>query len=104
MTRCKVGDLAVIVGSDFPENLGHFVHVVCLPDPDKYPVPLELGDWECEPLGMLRGWDDKERNLSSVGSEVIAINDADLRPIRNDPGQDESLSWCDVPTTDKAAA
>lgn len=27
-----------------------------------------------------------------------------LRPIRNDPGQDQTLLWCDVPTTDKAAA
>lgn len=87
--NCKVGDLAVIVRSG-KGNEGKIVQ--CLEF---------IGDY---------WWRDKGVSFWSPTWKVdidFAVNDGytdhliadnQLRPIRNDPGQDETLLWADVPS------
>jgi hypothetical protein len=82
--NCKPGDLAVVVSAPFdPHYLGRIVTCVSFffvegmptwrTDPPMY--------WTCD-SGVVRElpWCDK-----------------DLRPIRDQPGEDESLTWAPVP-------
>lgn len=74
--NCKLGDLARMIRSDFPENIDKLVWV-------REKASIFVGeDWMCEALQPMRstfGWVP----AGSIGSAA----DADLRPIR-DPGDD----------------
>jgi len=79
--RCKVGDLAIYVGKGSPKDAGAIVLCVKF-----LGVKLTyLGDsapmWEVEP----------PLKYSNVTKHWIA--DRSLRPIRDNPGQDETLQW-----------
>lgn len=92
--NCKQGDLAVVVTNNFG-NLGKLV--TCLrfatgEDYKKYKVedPMEPA-WVVDSLLM--------------GSHrlVPLVRDSSLRPIRDNPGQDETLSWAPVPKQKETA-
>lgn len=87
--NCKPGDLAVVVRSDFPQNLGKYVTVVCLANQEDYDMPLDSGDWDCQPRSAMWGWDNAEKTQASIGDDVMGINDAELRPIRDQPGNEQ---------------
>jgi hypothetical protein len=85
--NCRKGDLAVMVHSEFPENVGTMYRVLTL---DRW----DSGDWKCEALTSVA----TDEGRLAPGSTVWAL-DADLRPIR-DPGddaRDETLNWLPVP-------
>lgn len=90
--NCKPGDLAVMVRSDFPENIGRLLRVIVADSWDGH-------DWSCEACCRVmtsRGW-------RKAGASVLAL-DSDLRPIR-DPGddaKDETLEWLPVPSKELA--
>lgn len=74
--NCKPGDLAIVVRCDTnPEMMGKIV--TCIRPVEHFHIP---------------GWVIEPEYFGCSG-----ITDPCLRPIRNDPGPDESLSWCDVP-------
>ena len=81
--RCKVGDLAVIVrvGPDTAKFLGRIVKCV-----RKGPnTSLGYASWEIEhELHLFHG---------NTNFYLRHVEDACLRPIRDNPGQDESLIW-----------
>lgn len=79
--NCKPGDLAVIVRSK-KGHLGKLVHVLCIDREDR------LGTWEVKPL-----WNIK---LPS-GKKYFYIPDSQLKPIRPNDGQDETLTWAGKP-------
>jgi hypothetical protein len=85
--NCKPGDLAVIASYEEEVDrctLGLIVRVTKI-DPD----------WG-EPVWEYEG----EKICDSEGTEILAISDRFLRPIR-DPGddaQDETLDWLPSPT------
>lgn len=79
--RCKVGDLAVIVRASYPENVGLFVAVV-------EPVP----DW------TPAGW------FVDGGGPGNCCYDHDLRPIRDQPGEDEMIRIAGLPQNLKETA
>ena len=73
--RCKVGDLALVVRTiSADEWVGRIVKVVA-------PYPYDAG-WFTEPAPM--------------GS--IGFYDAHLRPIRDNDGEDETLTWAGKPS------
>jgi hypothetical protein len=77
--NCKPGDLAIVVKAEADLNwLGRVVEVV---------RPNFADSWITDPL--------------PVGFTCIA--DEALRPIRDQPGADETLSWIPVPTTKEPA-
>ena len=81
--RCKQGDLAVIVGGDLCDQniLGSII---------------KLGKFDPEwakPAWFYEG----KRLFDLMGREIESFADDGLRPIRPSEGQDETLSWKDVP-------
>ena len=86
--NCKQGDLAVIVRSTVnPQTVGMIVQCV------KYkPSPIAGPAWEID------------RSVAphvQIGMFIHAadwIRDANLRPLRDNDGTDETLTWRDVPT------
>lgn len=102
--RCRVGDIAVIVGSGNPQNIGKFVEVL-RPSDDSTP---EIPQWECRATTILHGYDFVGnvcmRECTVMPGSLVDVDDQDLRPIRN-PGedaQDETLQWLPVPTKEIA--
>ena len=85
--NCKDGDLAVVViGCHSGKMVTCMKLRVC-------PVEIRSGVFITAAV-----W-DIDRQLSDwSGSLGANIEDSLLRPIRNDPGADETLSWCDVPS------
>ena len=92
MLKCRPGDLAVIVRG---RNVGALVEVLAkslLFEPDFWLVkalgaPLQ-GSLFGQPVPMTQG----------------NIADARLRPIRAQPGDDETLAWAGLPQHAKGAA
>lgn len=79
--NCKPGDLAYIVGSrNVPEMNGVVVHVV---------RAISRGVWLCAGYEI-------ERNAASWGLPPH-IYDSYLRPIRDNDGEDETLTWAGKP-------
>lgn len=81
-TRCKPGDMAYIVGSDFPENIGRVVEVTS----EGFPCP-EGYAWVVRSSVPLKGWIDGPQS-TGCGFEVWSLDD-ELRPISGVPIQDE---------------
>ena len=83
-TRCKPGDLAVVLYSDIPENVGLFVDVIEADDPNKHGIAL-LHDgqvWICRARGAI--------TYRNIFGEVCILKegpipDEVLKPIRPDP-------------------
>ena len=109
--NCKPGDLAVIVDShkNNPDSAGAICEVVCsvsfgdvtLPNgTPSYYSRTEPG-WviKLHSKVMVKWWDGVMRR-----AEYACCPDSKLRPIRDNPGQDETLTWLDVPSTDKVTA
>jgi hypothetical protein len=88
--NCKPGDLAVVVlCRDDASLIGRIV--TCLRREDFQGVPA----WRIEPA------------LTTVrkGAWLVEgswFEDRCLRPIRDNPGKDETLDWCPVPTKETA--
>lgn len=85
--NCKQGDLAIIVRTSYQtySALGRIVK--CM----KLDVTKELIAWRIEhPIHLPNG------------RIVELCEDIALRPIRPSEGQDETLTWLDVPTKETA--
>ncbi len=95
--NCKPGDIARVVSGG--ANRDKLLRVL---DSDN----CDPGEWRCEALQSMSQyvW-EKIVGQVPAGAIVYAM-DSILRPIR-DPGedaQDETLSWLQVPSTEKEAA
>lgn len=84
--NCKPGDLAVIVRPSNPQNIGKIVRV----------IECKLTSWIDGSTGY--GWSFEGPVMFGItGVKATRINDDILRPIRDQPGQDESLTWAPKP-------
>lgn len=99
--RCKPGDIA-IYNNKGDDNDGKFVRVI---DPTTHPAALKwLGGpgWWTESLGtpfLTRKFEPatgKIDNTKMSRSKTCHFADRDLTPIRDNPGEDESLKWAKV--------
>lgn len=99
--NCKQGDLAFVINDPgFPENDGALVKVERLPLEDEgWFGGVLVGDWVCTAVSTVNAWANEEQTEKepSLQGEEIVFNDRHLRPIRPSEGQDETLSWKDVP-------
>ncbi len=114
--RCKPGDLAFIVGATkWPELNGVIVRVLRravpgeitrLSDGKMFRSPdTRTCDWWIEREGGLlpiQLIDNKRKTKYPVNVKQRPFPDHKLRPIRAQPGQDETLTWKDVPTKEIA--
>lgn len=78
MTNCVAGDLAVVVSGIPAENIGKVITVI-----DTI-FTSDLWCYEGYLLGIL-------------GGRANAVQDSCLRPIRDNPGTDETLTWAGKP-------
>ena len=90
--NCHRGDLAVVVHSALGESVGTVLRCLRL-------------SWSCglrDRSGHFqRGavWETDSYGFG-VGGDIHNLTlDADLRPLRDAPGQDETLTWAGMPTT-----
>lgn len=90
--NCKPGDLAVVVQSESGINLGKVVRVVRrhaseTHDLDGVRFRRAMGPrWVIEPA------------LRTIeGDPLFTYRDSGLRPIRDQPGADETLTWAGRP-------
>lgn len=84
--RCEPGNLAVIVEANYDRNIGKFVTIVGA-------YPHRAASWWVSSNSVLHGCSRDWPPGTKVG-----IYDDLLRPIGNQPGQDETLTWLDVPS------
>lgn len=85
--RCRVGDLAVYVGTS-RAHIGKVVRCVRLADEMEFSFRYRDGKpaWDVEP--------------DLLGNNT-AVYDEALRPIRDQPGEDETITWAGKPVTTK---
>lgn len=90
--NCKVGDIAIRIKDHelCKIPIGHIVEIYAWRGKSyrRYDNRLVEDAW----LVMYKG-----SKFSDTG-HTWAISDSELRPLRPDEGQDETLSWKDVPT------
>ena len=81
--NCKPGDLAIIVdGGSYPEVIGKIIKCESLDEPSMLHGPMWFTDG----------------SIFSRKGKITAIADKCLKPLRDNPGQDETLNWLPVPT------
>lgn len=91
--RCKVGDLCVMIQSDYVENIGKLFKTIKKTGEENY--------WEVESICSARNG----FGMQPPGT-LGEARDSDLRPIR-DPGddaKDQTLEWLPVPSKQKEHA
>lgn len=108
--NCKQGDLAVIVSSIVPNspNIGKIVRVVCPSNGNKTPIGGKYAEVDGKP--WVRRTDEflwfveSESNLHTMTVSGKAITfkygpfaDKNLRPLRDNDGEDETLTWAGKP-------
>lgn len=90
--NCKLGDLAIIIRSESPEYscfIGSAVKLVGTAN---------------APHSGRPGWIFEKCLTKPNGLSVYGAIDQNLRPLRDQPGKDESPLWAPVPTTHKEKA
>ena len=88
--NCKQGDLAVIVRS-YAGNEGKMVECLRLVPEQENPMSEPGPVWLVN-IELKGAW----------GDATPHIHDDQLRPIRDQDGQDETLTWLDVPSKEIA--
>jgi hypothetical protein len=94
--NCEKGDLAIIVESA-AGNEGKIVR--CLE------LDMECGQWI--PGGLSEEcpiWITDTMLPDFGGTMGVRVADYQLRPLRDKPGEDETLQWLDVPSTTRVTA
>lgn len=88
---CVPGDLAMVVRSRFPENIGRLVKVL---------APAAGWDWEVEALQPLVVSYRSHIRPTTIGAgEHAGAFDRSLKPLRDKDGEDETLTWAGKPST-----
>jgi hypothetical protein len=99
--NCKPGDLAVVVRSACG-NEGKIVGCIRLA------TEAEIAQWDHDasegPVWLLNVDLPRSAEGWGVGWYAPLAKDRNLRPIRPNDGKDETLTWKDVPTTEKVSA
>lgn len=103
--NCKEGDIAVVIYSELG-NVGRLVRVICedegnmLQPGSTYWIAGEIFGVEADEVGLF-SWvvESIGAPLGCAGGPLMVrpMFDKYLRPIRDQPGADETLTWCDVP-------
>lgn len=99
--NCRLGDLArIIVNESWLENIRD--KIVCcdrLTDCGKAWFLKEPLLVKSKYTGLLYIMSNRKSTYVNKGDviKILTINDKALRPIRDEPGQDESLLWAPVP-------
>ncbi|WP_217589774.1 hypothetical protein [Burkholderia sp. GbtcB21] len=82
--NCKPGDLAIVIASGFPSNIGRIVEVL-RPCPSCELIDPLVPEWECRMLSPMEGalWFEAD-GIDPIQDE-IDIEDRQLRPVSGLP-------------------
>lgn len=95
--KCKLNDLAIVVRSATGRATGLVVHCVRL---SSYSGLRNLdGSFERGPV-----WETDHFGVAICGNTHNLWLDADLQPLRDQPGEDETLLWAGLPQEREVAA
>lgn len=86
MTRCKAGDLALVLKAKKPERVGTVVRVLSLSPTS---VTARKAVWTIDPLNGA---------VPAPPGKFFTALDKNLMPLRDTDKPDETLSWTPVPT------
>ena len=96
--RCKVGDLCIVVNSHWPVNIGKLCVVTGV-------ARSNWLDWEVELLSPMKGEAEITYDVEwQVAGSKAMTRDKDLRPIRNQEGDDEMIRIAGLPNKVKEPA
>ena len=96
--RCKIGDLCVVVNSIYPENIGKLIVIVKSSE-------LPHRDWIVEYCSDFTArWFNCKSTVYLRKGETTNKSDSDLRPIRDQEGDDEMIRIAGLPIKIKEAA
>jgi hypothetical protein len=91
--NCKIHDKAIVIRG---RNLGSVVFITKA-------LSWPWSSWEVE---LLSGaWAEDQANggwIRCAPGAIVWAPDEILKPLRDKPGQDETLDWCPVPTKETA--
>ena len=95
--RCRVGDLAVVVRDpEFPQDIGRFCTVVrAITAGDAFNFDADGFEWVVQPATKLHGMTPCGEAVED--SNLTAMRDDQLRPIRDNGQADETLTWATKP-------
>lgn len=88
--NCKMNDLAIVVRSAMVESTGLVLQCLRLSSASGLRNPD--GSFTYGPV-----WETNVYGLAICGNTHNLWLDADLRPLRDEPGEDETLLWAGLP-------
>jgi len=88
--NCREGDLAVVVRSDYEQNVGVLVSVIAA-------HPGLADYWYVVVLGRAEVYREGRLHPAGSGGVRVRAADSDLRPLRNGEGEDETFTWAGKP-------
>ena len=95
--NCRPGDLAIVVNDlDHPINNGCLLEIICRAPVGAFSIPA---DWVGRPLST---FDFGGRRNSPGDGRTVVYRDCELRPLRDSDGEDESLTWAEVPRNEES--
>ncbi len=96
--NCNQDDMAIFVCNLFADNVGRMCKVLRR----NYECPEDGPVWLVEAMQPMRALSDVGLGvMRPAGTRLLAL-DADLRPLRDGPGEDETLQWCPPPIKELA--
>lgn len=105
--NCKPGDLAIVVRSRSGANIGKVVRCLRLLSMAEV-VGIKTVDGRPADLSTATEWWQVDRAMSVYGTrtnkyfgDVFCYPDRNLRPLRPDDGEDETLTWAGKPNNVK---
>jgi hypothetical protein len=94
--NCKPGDLAVIVSARYSTNIGALVEVL-RPYVEGEILPGQIASYyTIGPTWVVKAVSRPIFVGIDKHQQIAARADSTLRPIRDNPGQDETLDWAPI--------
>lgn len=91
--QCRPGDIAVVVNDfEYPENNGALLRIDRPALPSQFDIPA---DWVGEPLSTFRFG----TSVIAPGKGIVVYRDSELKPLRDDKGEDQTIAWAGLPAS-----
>lgn len=91
--QCRPGDIAMVVNDfEYPENNGALLRIDRTALPGQFEIPA---DWVGEPLSTFRFG----TCVIAPGKGIVVYRDSELKPLRDDKGDDQTIAWAGHPTS-----
>lgn len=87
--KCKPGDIAVVIGTSWPEAIGHFVDVVEMASLETMMFVGRNNIWLVRPKSPMTASSPWGGRITVTSKDLVLAADEDLKPIRPPAPEDE---------------